>query len=161
MLSRSRGRLNHVKISFVLRQKIVQAPLHHLHMDRAVPVEICGSKLVVILHNSPEYEVIIHRNIFACSLMFWTILSDRIPRIFVHVDLVQIRWDKTVQGIKMEAKMVGSIIHSKSDGLYCIHISFDARISTGTAKLMRKGAWTIFCLKTNEILTWFSSPRDI
>ena len=65
--------------------------------------------------------------------------------IFVHVDLVQIRRDKIVQGIKMEAKMVGSIIHSKSNELYRIPgpDSFDARGLAGTATSMRKAVWTI------------------
>ena len=49
----SRGRLNHVKISFVLRQKIVQAPLR---MGGAVPVEIRASKLIGILYNSSDFE---------------------------------------------------------------------------------------------------------
>ena len=52
----------------------------------------------------------------------------------------------------MEAKMVRSIIPSKSDELHSISDSFDARISTGTAPSMRKGACTIFCPACEQIL---------
>ena len=81
--------------------------------------------------------------------------------ISVHVDLVHIRWDKIVQDIKMDAKMIESIIPSKSDELYSIPGSFDVRDSTGTALSMREGACTIFCQNMNQILWWFSRPRDI
>ena len=70
-----RGRLNHVKIRFVLWQKIVQVPLR---MDGAVTVDPCASKLLGKRYKSSDFGGIIDPTIFASILMSWTILSLRI-----------------------------------------------------------------------------------